>query len=61
MTPTLPATRRSGASAGPVDAPVFLFDEVRVPTQQGVDLVWTDLQWLVLDIVDGSTECSAST
>ena len=38
---------------GTVQAPVFLLDEVRVPTQQGVDLVWTDLQWIVLDIADG--------
>ncbi len=42
-----------GGIGGTVQAPVFLFDEVRVPTQQGVDLVWTDLQWLVLDIADG--------
>ncbi|MCA9194210.1 MAG: retropepsin-like domain-containing protein [Planctomycetales bacterium] len=38
---------------GSVDVPVFLVDEVHVPTDQGADLVWTDLQWLVLDIVDG--------
>ncbi len=42
-----------GGIGGTIDAPVFLFDEVRVPTQQGVDLAWTDLQWLVLDIADG--------
>ncbi len=42
-----------GGIGGTVDAPVFLFDEVHIPTEEGVDLVWTDLQWLVLDIADG--------
>ncbi len=42
-----------GGVGGTITAPVFLFDEVRVPTQQGVDMSWTDLQWLVLDIADG--------
>lgn len=42
-----------GGIGGTIDAPVFLFDEVRIPTEQGVDMVWTDLQWLVLDIAEG--------
>jgi hypothetical protein len=42
-----------GGIGGLTTVPVFLVDEVHVPTTQGVDLVWTDLQWLVLDIVDG--------
>lgn len=42
-----------GGIGGTIDAPVFLFDQVHVPTEQGVDIVWTDLQWLVLDIADG--------
>ncbi len=45
-----------GGVGGTVTAPVLYIDEVRVPTLQGVDLVWTDLQWLVLDIeVPGET------
>ncbi len=39
-----------GGVGGTVTAPVLAIDEVRVPTTEGVDLVWTDLQWLVLDI-----------
>ncbi|TWU41340.1 Dockerin type I repeat protein [Novipirellula aureliae] len=39
----------SGIS-GSTSVPVFLIDEVHVPTTQGPDLVWTDLQWLILDI-----------
>jgi len=42
-----------GGIGGTVTAPVFLFDEVRVPTEQGVDLMWTDLLWLILDINTG--------
>lgn len=42
-----------GGIGGTIAAPVFYFDEFHVPTEQGVDLVWTDLQWLVLDIVEG--------
>jgi hypothetical protein len=42
-----------GGIGGTIDAPVFLFDQVHVPTTQGVDIVWTDLQWLVLDIAEG--------
>jgi len=42
-----------GGVGGTITAPVFLFDEVHVPTRQGVDLVWTDLQWMVLDIIEG--------
>ncbi len=45
-----------GGVGGTVTAPVLYLDEVRVPTEEGVDLVWTDLQWLVLDIsVPGET------
>ncbi|MCA9156703.1 MAG: aspartyl protease family protein [Planctomycetales bacterium] len=42
----------SGIS-GSTSVPVFLIDEVHVPTEEGPDLVWTDLQWLVLDIDPG--------
>ena len=42
-----------GGIGGSISAPVFLFDEFHVPTTQGPDLVWTDLQWLVLDIAGG--------
>lgn len=38
---------------GLTNTPVFLIDEVHIPTDQGPDLVWTDLQWLILDIYDG--------
>jgi hypothetical protein len=42
-----------GGIGGQITVPAFLIDELHLPTQQGPDLVWTDLQWLVLDIVDG--------
>ncbi len=42
-----------GGIGGQTTVPVFLIDEVHVPTEQGPDLVWTDLQWLVLDIDPG--------
>ncbi|MFM8284530.1 MAG: Ig-like domain-containing protein, partial [Planctomycetaceae bacterium] len=45
-----------GGVGGTKDAPVFIIDETHVPTDQGVDLVWTSLLWLVLDIyptIDG--------
>ncbi len=38
---------------GSTSVPVFLIDEVHVPTDEGPDMVWTDLQWLVLDIDPG--------
>ncbi|MEZ6151419.1 MAG: retropepsin-like aspartic protease [Pirellulaceae bacterium] len=38
---------------GSTDVPVFLIDEVHVPTEEGPDMVWTDLQWLILDIDPG--------
>ena len=38
---------------GLTNTPVFLIDEVHIPTDQGPDLVWTDLQWLILDIYEG--------
>ncbi len=42
-----------GGIGGQTTVPVFLIDEVHVPTEQGPDMVWTDLQWLVLDIDPG--------
>nr|WP_143547780.1 GEVED domain-containing protein [Rhodopirellula sp. SM50] len=39
-----------GGVGGQISVPVFGFDEFHLPTASGVDLVWTDLQWLVLDI-----------
>ncbi len=45
-----------GGVGGTVTAPVLFIDEVRVPTEEGVDLVWTDLQWLALDIDLPGTE-----
>jgi hypothetical protein len=41
-----------GGVGGMITVPVFLIDEVHIPTDEGPDLVWTDLQWLVLDIID---------
>jgi hypothetical protein len=47
--------RPSEGLAGRSPFPIFAIDEVRVPvtkvsTGETVELVWTDLQWLVLDI-----------
>jgi hypothetical protein len=42
-----------GGIGGTRTVPVMLIDEVHIPTEEGPDLVWTDLQWLILDIVDG--------
>jgi hypothetical protein len=42
-----------GGVGGEIAAPVFAIDEVRLPTEQGVELVWTNLQWLILDIDTG--------
>ena len=42
-----------GGIGGTTTVPVFLIDEVHIASDQGPDLVWTDLQWLILDIVDG--------
>ncbi len=44
-----------GGVGGQTSVPVFAIDEIRVPVTQVssgevVELVWTDLQWLVLDI-----------
>ncbi len=39
-----------GGVGGQVSVPVFGFDEFRLPTDSGVELVWTNLEWLVLDI-----------
>ncbi len=38
---------------GLVTVPVFLIDQLHLPTSQGTDLVLTDLQWLVFDITPG--------
>lgn len=42
-----------GGIGGLVTVPVFLVNQFHIQTSQGVDLVWTDLQWLVLDIIPG--------
>ncbi len=39
-----------GGVGGQVSVPVFGFDEFHLPTDSGEDLVWTNLEWLVLDI-----------
>ncbi|QEF99095.1 hypothetical protein Mal15_31550 [Stieleria maiorica] len=39
-----------GGVGGQISVPVFGFDEFHLPTDSGVDIVWTDLQWLILDI-----------
>ncbi|MCA9129497.1 MAG: retropepsin-like domain-containing protein, partial [Planctomycetales bacterium] len=46
-------TETIGGIAGQTTVPVFLIDEVHIPTEEGADLVWTDLQWVILDIVEG--------
>ncbi|MCR9296355.1 MAG: hypothetical protein NXI32_26900 [bacterium] len=46
-------TETIGGIAGTTEVPVFIIDEVHLPSKQGPDLVWTDLQWIILDIVDG--------
>lgn len=48
-------TETVGGVGGQVTAPVFAIDEVHLPATrvasgEEVELVWTDLQWLVLDI-----------
>jgi len=52
-----------GGVGGTVNAAVFAIDEVHVPVKQvstgdDVELVWTDLQWLVLDIDTGEGQAS---
>ncbi|MCX7424240.1 MAG: dockerin type I domain-containing protein [Planctomycetia bacterium] len=42
-----------GGLGGLVDAPVLNLDRFHLLTDQGVDLIWTDLQVLVLDIAEG--------
>ncbi len=42
-----------GGISGTTEVPVFLINEVHIPTDQGPDLAWTDLQWIILDVVDG--------
>ena len=42
--------------SGDISVPVLEVDEIRLPTEQGVDLVWTNLQLLVMEIheeIDG--------
>lgn len=46
-------TETVGGIGGMRTVPVFLFDEIHIPTEQGPDLVSTDLQWLILDIAEG--------
>jgi hypothetical protein len=46
-------TETVGGVGGSREAPVFMIDAVHVPTDQGVDLVWTNLLWLVIDIAPG--------
>ena len=38
---------------GTETVPVFLIDQLHVTTQQGPDLVWTDMKMLILDIYPG--------
>lgn len=52
-----------GGVGGTVNAPVLAIDEVHVPVKQvstgdDVELVWTHLQWLVLDIDTGEGQAS---
>ena len=42
-----------GGVGGSREAPVFMIDAVHVPTDQGIDLTWSELQWLVADIAPG--------
>ncbi|NBV45507.1 MAG: hypothetical protein EBR86_07670 [Planctomycetia bacterium] len=46
-------TESVGGVGGSRDAPVFMIDSVHVPTDQGTDLVWSNLLWLVADIAPG--------
>jgi hypothetical protein len=39
-----------GGVGGQISVPVFGFDEFHLTTDSGEDLVWTDLEWLILDI-----------
>ncbi len=39
-----------GGVGGQIAVPVFGFDEFHLTTDSGEDLVWTNLEWLVLDI-----------
>ncbi len=42
-----------GGVGGMAEAPVFAIDSVHLPTNEGDDLVWTNLEWLVVDIDTG--------
>lgn len=46
-------TETVGGVGGSRDAPVYMIDAVHLPTDQGIDLTWSDLQWLVADIAPG--------
>lgn len=49
-------TQPIGGVGGQIDAPLMLVDELRVPTEEGVDLVFTDLTVAIVDIdpvIDG--------
>ena len=43
-------TEAVGGVGGMIEAHAFAIDSVHIPTKEGDDLVWTDLEWLVLDI-----------
>jgi hypothetical protein len=43
-------TQVVGGVGGQISVPVFGFDELNVITESGEALVWTNLEWLVLDI-----------
>lgn len=45
-----------GGVGGQIAVPVFGFDEFHLPTDSGESLVWTNLEWLVLDIDIPSSE-----
>ena len=39
-----------GGVGGTIEAHMFFIEEFRLPTVEGIELVWTDLGWLILDI-----------
>ena len=46
-------TESVGGVGGSREAPVYMIDAVHLPTDQGIDLTWSELQWLVVDIAPG--------
>ncbi len=46
-------TESVGGVGGSREAPVYMIDSVHLPTDQGIDLRWSELQWLVVDIAPG--------